>query len=65
MEVISVAKNEEIKKDVKVNVKSILNGTLHHNDIKLEAFEVITVSRELADELIATGYVKEIKTREF
>jgi hypothetical protein len=55
-----MAKNEEKR----ITVKSVLNATLIHGLVKIEAFEILSVNEELAKELIATGYVKEVKTKE-
>lgn len=53
-----------VKETKRVSVKSILNGTLIHNGIEVAPLEVLSVTEDLAKELIATGYVKEVKVKE-
>lgn len=47
----------------RVTVQSIVDKTILHGEY-FNAFEVVTVGAELAKELIATGYFKEVKSRE-
>lgn len=48
----------------KVNVKSLLDSTLVHGDIEIEAGDIVILDKEVADVLIKKGFVKEIKAKE-
>lgn len=58
---MAVTKKDE---NARVSVKSIIDSTLIHSGLEIEAFEVVSVTKELADELIATGYCKLVKVKE-
>lgn len=55
-----MARNTEGKQ---ITIKSILNGVLVYNGISIAPLDILSVNEELARELIATGYIVEVKTK--
>ena len=55
-----MARNTEGKQ---ITIKSILNGVLVYNGISIAPLDILSVNEELARELIATGYIAEVKTK--
>lgn len=52
--------NKEVKNE-KVTVQSLLDSTLWHRDIEINAHEIVQIDSSYADELIKKGFCKPIK----
>ena len=55
-----MASKKELNQDNKVAIQSLLDSTLLHNDIVINAHEIVLVNAEDAECLVYKGFCKKI-----
>lgn len=61
-----MARENEMMKTTKagnITIQSLLDSTLIHGDIVIAPKEIVIVDKEIAEELVAKGFVKVIEVK--